>query len=67
MSTTLPHTFEYVCVPIYYYMYLFILTLHFFKLGFTPLQGMQLQQKETKRLRHTGNLFRKSLQLEDIC
>ena len=45
----------------------------FFKLGFTarkaeePLQGMELQEKETKRLRHTGNLFRKNLQLKDVC
>ena len=45
----------------------------FFKLGFTPckaeqsLQGMDLQEKETqKRLRHTGNLSRKKLQLKDV-
>ena len=44
----------------------------FFKLGFTPckaeqpLQGMQLQgKKSTKRLKHTGNLFRKNLHLID--
>ena len=46
----------------------------FFELRFTPskgeqpLQGMELQEKEaTKRLRHTGNLFRKNLQLKDVC
>ena len=48
----------------------------FFKLGFTqckaeePLQGMKLQEKEvesTKRLKHIGNLFRKNLQLIDVC
>ena len=44
-----------------------------FKLGFTPciaeqpLQGMELQEKETEKLRHTGNLFRKNLQLNDVC
>ena len=46
----------------------------FFKFGFTPckaeqpLQGMELQEKETqKKLQHTGNLFRKNLQLKDVC
>ena len=45
----------------------------FFKLGFIPCkveqlpQGMELQEKETKRLRHTGNLLRKNLQLKDVC
>ena len=46
----------------------------FFKLGFTPckaerpLQGMELTtKKSTKRLKHTGNLFRKNLQLKDVC
>ena len=43
----------------------------FFLLGFPPykeqpLQGIELQEKETKRLRHTGNLFRKNLQLKDV-
>ena len=43
----------------------------FFKFGFTPcnakrpLQGIKLQEKETKRLKHTGNLFKKNLQLKD--
>ena len=38
-------------------------------MGFTPskaeqpLQGMELQEKET----HTGNLFRKDLQLKSVC
>ena len=32
-----------------------------------PQQGMELQEKETKEIRHTGNLFRKNLQLKDIC
>ena len=39
----------------------------FFKLGLTPskaeqpLKGMELQKKRnTKRLRHTGNLFKKT-------
>ena len=42
----------------------------FKKLGFTPckfeqpLQGMELQEKETKRLRHTRNLFRKKQNLQ---
>ena len=30
-----------------------------------PLRGMQLQEKETQqKLKHTGNLFRKNLQLK---
>ena len=33
-----------------------------------PLQGMQLQEKEAqKNLKHTGNLFRKNLQLMGVC
>ena len=46
----------------------------FFKLGFTPckaeqtLRGMKLQEKEAqKRLQDTENLFRKNLQLKDVC
>ena len=46
----------------------------FFKLGFTPykaeqpLQDMELQVKRnTKKLRHTGNLLRKNLRLKDVC
>ena len=44
----------------------------FLKSGFTPckaeqpLQGMEIQ-RSTKRLLHTGNLFRKNLQLKDVC
>ena len=47
---------------------------YFFKIGFTPcnseqpLWGIELQEKEArKRLQHTGNLFRKNLQLKDVC
>ena len=43
-------------------------------MGFTPwkaeqpIRGMELQEKEAqKRLQHTGNLFRKNLQLKDVC
>ena len=41
-------------------------------LGFTLckaeqlLQGMELQEAQ-KRLQHTENLFRKNLQLKDVC
>ena len=48
-----------------------ILRIHFLTLGFTPckaeklLQVMELQAREAqKRLKHTGNLFRKNLQLK---
>ena len=51
-----------------------IFSFFFFKLGFTPrkieqsIQGMKLQEKDTqKRLKHTGNLFRKNLQLIGVC
>ena len=31
-------------------------------------RGMELQEKEAqKRLQHTTNLFRKNLQLKDVC
>ena len=43
-------------------------------MGFTlcklelPLQGMELQEKESqKSLKDTENLFRKNLQLKDVC
>ena len=46
----------------------------FFKLGFTPckteqpLRGTELQEKKAqKRLQDTENLFRKNLQLKDVC
>ena len=45
----------------------------FFQFGFfpckaeQPLQGMELEEKETTRLQHIGNLFRKNLQLKDVC
>ena len=44
------------------------------KMGFTPckaeqpLRGMELQEnKHKKRLQDTENLFRKNLQLKDVC
>ena len=46
----------------------------FFELGFTPckaeqpLQGMELQEKKhKKRLQDKENLFKKNLQLKDVC
>ena len=47
----------------------------FFSLGFTPceaeqpLRGMELQEKKKaqKRLQATENLFKKNLQLKDVC
>ena len=47
------------------------ITYFFFKLVLTPckaeqpLRGMELQEKEAQK--GTGNLFRKNLQLKDIC
>ena len=33
-----------------------------------PLRGMELQEKETQKiLKHTGNIFRKNLQLKGVC
>ena len=33
-----------------------------------PLRGMELQEKKAqKRLQDTENLFRKNLQLKDVC
>ena len=47
---------------------------HFFKIGILPMQGWTAttrhevtRKRNTKRLRHTGNLFRKNLQLKDVC
>ena len=31
-----------------------------------PLQGMELQKKKYKKIKHTGNLFRKNLQLKCV-
>ena len=43
-----------------------------FKLGFTPCKAEQSLaamefQEIVKRLKYTGNLFRKNLQLKDVC
>ena len=32
-----------------------------------PPQGMELQEQKHKRLKHTGNLFRKKLKLKGVC
>ena len=47
----------------------------FFKLGFTPCNAEQplttrhgvTRKRKTKRLRHAVNLFKKNLQLKDVC
>ena len=45
-----------------------------FFFGFIPckvkqtLRGMELQEKEAQKiLKHTGNIFRKNLQLKGVC
>ena len=55
------------------FVFLFVFFFAFFlKFGFAPskdeqpLQDMELQKKK-KRLKQTGNLFRKNLQLIGIC
>ena len=36
--------------------------------GLTATMSMELQEKRSaKRLKHTGNLFRKNLPLKDVC
>ena len=52
----------------------FFFVFFLFKLGFTPskaehpLPSMQLQEKKHKKiLQDTENLFRKNLQLKDVC
>ena len=47
---------------------------YFFKIGIHSMKGWIAtmrhgftRQKSTKRLQHTGNLFRKNLQLKDVC
>ena len=56
------------------FLFFSVFILLFLKLGFTPLKaeqplrGMELQEKEAKqRLKHTGDLFKKNLQLKDVC
>ena len=46
----------------------------FFKIGIHSVQGLTVtmrhgvaRKRSTKRLQHTGNLFRKNLQLKDVC
>ena len=46
----------------------------FFSIGIHSMQGWTAttrhrvtRKRNTKRLRHTGNLFRKNLQLKDVC
>ena len=53
---------------VYTYIYIYI-----YKLGFTPckaeepLQGMELQEKNSKRLKNTVNLLKKTLQIKGVC
>ena len=51
-----------------------ILYFIFFKLGFTPCKAEQppirhvfTRKRSTYRLKNTGNLFSKNLQLKDVC
>ena len=46
----------------------------FFLIGIHSMQGWAAttkhevtRKRNTKRLRHTGNLFRKNIQLKDVC
>ena len=45
----------------------------FLKLGFSPckakqpLRGIEFKKKKHKKIKHTGNLFRKNLQLKGVC
>ena len=46
----------------------------FFLIGIHSMQGRTAtashrvtRKRSTKRLKHTGNLFRKNLQLKDVC
>ena len=45
---------------------IFILGLHIMQ-GSTATTRDEVTKKRTKRLKHAGNLFRKNLQLKDIC
>ena len=49
-------------------------TIRIFLIGIHSMQGLTetsrhgvKRKRSTKRLKHTGNLFRKNLQLKDIC
>ena len=53
---------------------LILLQFCFFLIGIHPIQGWTVimrhgvtTKRSTKRLKHTGNLFRKNLQLKDVC
>ena len=37
------------------------------KLAEQPRQGMELQKKNDKRLKHAGNPFRKNVQIKGVC
>ena len=58
------------CMYIHIYIYIYI---YIYKLGFTPckaeepLQGMELQEKNSKRLKNTVNLLKKTLQIKGVC
>ena len=49
-----------------YYIYYILLGIHFMQ-GWTATTRRVTRKRSTERLRHTGNLFRKNLQLKDVC
>ena len=61
LSPPAPHLHCSFCCPF------FLIGIHSMQ-GWTPTTRHRVTRKRsTKRLQHTGNLFRKNLQLKDIC
>ena len=62
------YIYIYIYIYLYIYIYIYILT------GIHSMQGWTAtarhgvtRKRNTKRLRNAGNLFRKNLQLKDVC
>ena len=45
----------------------FLIGIHYMQDGAVTMRHGVIRKRNTKRLKHTGNLFRKNLQLKGIC
>ena len=48
-------------------MIFFLIGIHSMQSRTAPMRHGVTTKRSTKRLHHTGNLFRKNLQLKDVC
>ena len=45
----------------------FLIWIHFMQVRPATMRHEFTRKRSTKKIKHTGNLFRKNLQLKDVC